>query len=137
MKSKIVYQCDADGHFLGETIADESPLEPGLFLIPAGAVVQAPPAPGENERAKFDGDKWVLVAIPPIMEEEAEAEPPTQAEQIEMLRAIRRDAYRSESDPLKIEAEYDAVTSGTEPNYTAWLAKVAEIKSRYPLPATL
>ncbi|WP_439862279.1 hypothetical protein [Pseudomonas sp. MBLB4136] len=46
----------------------------------------------------------------------------------------RRAAYKAESDPLKIEAEYDAQIAGSEPDYSAWLAKVAEIKARYPLP---
>lgn len=48
--------------------------------------------------------------------------------------AIRQAAYRMESDPLKIEAEHDAIVAGTAPDYSAWLAKVGEIKSRYPLP---
>lgn len=50
------------------------------------------------------------------------------------IRAARLAAYRVESDPLKIEAEYDAQVGGTASNYTSWLAKVAEIKARYPLP---
>ena len=44
----------------------------------------------------------------------------------------RQNAYKTESDPLKIEAEYDAMKNGTEPNYTKWMEKVAEIKARYP-----
>lgn len=52
----------------------------------------------------------------------------------EQVQADRRAAYRLESDPLKVEAEYDGQVNGTEPDYSAWLAKVAEIKQRYPLP---
>ena len=48
--------------------------------------------------------------------------------------AKRRAAYISESDCLKIEAEYDALASGATPDFTAWSNKVAEIKSRYPKP---
>lgn len=48
------------------------------------------------------------------------------------IKAKRLSAYKVESDPLKNEAEYDAIVNGTEPDYTAWLAKVAEIKLRYP-----
>ena len=43
-------------------------------------------------------------------------------------------AYREESDPLKTEAEFDAITVGVEPDDGAWIAKVADIKSRYPMP---
>nr|WP_256667801.1 hypothetical protein [Pseudomonas sp. R-28-1W-6] len=42
-------------------------------------------------------------------------------------------AYRAVSDPLKMEAEHDALITGAEPDYTVWLAKVAEIKARLPL----
>ncbi|MEN1710698.1 hypothetical protein DT380_34445 [Pseudomonas aeruginosa] len=51
--------------------------------------------------------------------------------------AARANAYRLESDPLKTEAEFDAIKAGVEPNYSAWIAKVEEIKARYPLPDQL
>ena len=54
---------------------------------------------------------------------------------LEQVQTQRQAAYVAESDPLKNEAEYDAIVAGTDPDYTAWLAKVAEIKARYPLPA--
>ena len=46
----------------------------------------------------------------------------------------RSQAYIKESDPLKIEAEYDAMKNGIDPDYTKWMEKVAEIKARYPFP---
>ncbi|MNG32459.1 hypothetical protein D3C84_1184770 [compost metagenome] len=51
-----------------------------------------------------------------------------------MVRQARLAAYRAESDPLKNEAEYEALKSDTEPDYSAWLAKVEEIKERHPMP---
>jgi len=60
--------------------------------------------------------------------------PPPSPDTLEQVQAKRQAAYVAESDPLKNEAEYDAVIAGTEPDYTAWLAKVAEIKARLPLP---
>ena|SRR5690554_487013 len=53
---------------------------------------------------------------------------------VEQVQALRRAAYVAESDPLKNEADYDALVNGTEPDYAAWLAAVAAIKARYPLP---
>ena len=53
---------------------------------------------------------------------------------LEQVQAQRQAAYVLESDPLKNEAEYDAIIAGDDPDYTAWLAKVAEIKARLPLP---
>lgn len=55
-------------------------------------------------------------------------------ETADTVSAARRLAYVRESDPLKTEADYDATLGGTTPDYTLWLAKVAEIKQRYPLP---
>ncbi|HEP9171740.1 TPA: hypothetical protein ACVGJ5_007099 [Pseudomonas aeruginosa] len=57
-----------------------------------------------------------------------------QVEQREAIRALRRQAYCTESDPLRLEAEYDAIATGTEPDLAAWVAAVQAIKERYPLP---
>lgn len=61
---KIVYQTDATGHFVGEVVADKSPREVGVFLIPAGCVEVAPPAAiTDHERVWYDG-AWIQVPIP-------------------------------------------------------------------------
>lgn len=61
---KIVYQTDATGHFVGEVVADRSPREVGVFLIPAGCVEVAPPAAiTDHERVWRDG-AWIQVPIP-------------------------------------------------------------------------
>ena len=52
----------------------------------------------------------------------------------EAVMASRRAAYLSESDPLRLEADYDALSQRLEPDYSTWLASVAAIKARYPLP---
>jgi hypothetical protein len=53
---------------------------------------------------------------------------------LETARAQRRTAYQAESDPLRLEIAYDALSQGLEPDYTPWVASVAAIKARYPLP---
>ena len=53
---------------------------------------------------------------------------------LEQIQALRRAAYVAESDPIKNEADYDALVRGTAPDYTAWMAAVEAIKARYPLP---
>jgi len=60
---KIVYQTDQTGAYLGETIAHESPLEPGVYLIPGGCVETAPPETKEGQVAVWDG-VWTLVDLP-------------------------------------------------------------------------
>ncbi len=51
------------------------------------------------------------------------------------VQELRRQAYRTESDPLRLEAEFDAIATGTAPDLSAWMAAVRAIKARYPLPA--
>lgn len=53
---------------------------------------------------------------------------------VECIVVLRRAACAVESDPLKNEVEYDAMINDTEPDCAAWLAAVAAIKERYPLP---
>ena len=48
--------------FLSEGAADESPLEPGVYLMPANATATPPPALKPGEAAIFDGDNWRVVA---------------------------------------------------------------------------
>jgi hypothetical protein len=50
------------------------------------------------------------------------------------IKALRLIAYREQSDNLKLDAEFTAISTGKTADYTAWLAKVAEIKALYPLP---
>ncbi len=69
---KIVSQLDADGYFVGLTTADESPLEPGVFLIPGGAVDVEPPVVPDGHRARWSNG-WAFEAIP---QPEPEPEPP-------------------------------------------------------------
>ena len=60
---KTVYQLDQNGKYIGETIAHESPLEPGIYLIPGGCVETAPPETNKNQVAVWDG-VWTLVDVP-------------------------------------------------------------------------
>lgn len=59
-----IYHYDENGEYHGESEANESPLEPGVYLIPARATDQAPMVPAVGNRARFDGAAWVEEAIP-------------------------------------------------------------------------
>lgn len=127
MNTKTVFQTGDNGVFIGATEADESPLEPGVFLIPGGCVEVAPPAANDNEIQRWTGGGWVVEPRPVEPEQPNEdPEPMT----IEYVQAIRRNAYRSESDPLFMEWQYDQTAEAEQ----AWCDKVIEIKARYPLP---
>lgn len=59
MTTKTVYQCDASGWYLGQTEAHESPLEPGVFHIPAGCVDVEPPDADAPARLRWVAGSWV------------------------------------------------------------------------------
>lgn len=61
----IAYQYDLAGCYQGETVADESPLEPGVYLLPARCTLVAPPAEIPDDRwPRWNGVAWDLVNRP-------------------------------------------------------------------------
>lgn len=65
MSTKTVFQTDRAGLLYGVTTADESPLEPNVFLIPAGAVEVPPPESWPDDRwPRWTGGRWDLVVKP-------------------------------------------------------------------------
>ncbi len=59
---KRVYQTDDAGNLIGDVMADQSPLERNVWLIPAGAVTLAPPLTWPDNRwPRWNGTKWILV----------------------------------------------------------------------------
>ena len=67
-----IYHYDAETlEYVGESIADPSPLEPGVWLIPAHATIIMPEAePNEDEVLVFEDDVWLVkVKEEPIVEE--------------------------------------------------------------------
>lgn len=76
MNFKSVSQLDQNGKFIGATTADESPLEPGVFLIPAGAVDVDPPVVPSGYYAVWNGEgfDFVLTAVEETIEQTPTAE---------------------------------------------------------------
>ena len=65
MSTKPVFQYDLAGMYVGQTEADESPLEPGVFLIPARCVEVAPPEFTGDQWPRWNGAKWELITVSP------------------------------------------------------------------------
>jgi len=70
-----IFHFDENGILLGAGVADPDPLQPGAFLIPAGAVTVAPPAVPEGRRARWNGAAWSLEVVPAPEPEPAPPEP--------------------------------------------------------------
>lgn len=67
-----IYNYDEAGVFVGESVADESPLEVGVFLIPALATEVEPPKPVKGKRAVWNGSAWELQDEPVPFEQTPE-----------------------------------------------------------------
>lgn len=137
MKTKIVFQTDILGFFMGETLADESPLEPGVFHIPAGCVESSPPALNDGERARWSDGSWI---IEKLTSEEldrclSEKELSTM-ESVESARALSyadplngSDRLFSESYRMQIMGE-----DGADEIKSKAVARYKEIQAQYPWP---
>lgn len=78
---KIVSQLDSAGYLVGPVVADESPLEPGVYLVPGGCIDQAPPAVPQGMRARWILGAWQFEAV------SVEPDPEPVPESIEAWRA--------------------------------------------------
>lgn len=62
MAIKTVYNYNPDtGEYLGPETAHESPLEPGVYLLPAHSTETAPPEVGEHQAAVYRDGVWSLI----------------------------------------------------------------------------
>lgn len=58
-----IYNYDSvTGEFITVSQANQSPLEPGVFLVPANATTLPPLKPGPNQAPAFKDGAWTLVA---------------------------------------------------------------------------
>lgn len=122
MTEKIVYQTGFDGVYVGQAVADESPLEPGVFLIPAGCVETPPPQIPAGMAARWVNGKWVLETIPVAPESPPEPKPAVVPLTPEQVKKAFEDAIQLHMDNAARTFGYDdiksAVTYAEEPAVT-------------------
>jgi hypothetical protein len=120
MNQKQVCQLNNEGYFIGVTVADESPLEPGVFLMPFGTVDADVPSIPDGKRAKWNGS-WVFEDLPA---------PPPKLEPPELTYAeLREREYPLPSEYL------DGLVKGDQAQIDAYIAKCLAVKAKYPKPA--
>ena len=90
---KQVIQLDDNGYFTGLTVADLSPLEAGVYLMPAGTVDAEAPTITDSQCAKWDGSAWSVEDIP-VEEPAPEPEPLDPAVEAR----VKRDGLLASSD---------------------------------------
>jgi hypothetical protein len=92
-KTRIAYQCNAQGVYLGETTVQEDPMSPGVYLLPSNATFNAPPTIGSGQQAVFAGDAWTVENIPaPVT---PESKPLTLAQAQALQIAVLTEACRA------------------------------------------
>lgn len=70
-----VFQYNTAGMYIGKTTADISPLEPGVYLIPANSTdIAVPDKWGDDQWPRFSGQGWELIARPTIAQEKTAVE---------------------------------------------------------------
>ena len=117
---KQVIQLDSNGYAIGFSIADESPLEPGAYLIPKNCVDAELPTIPEAKLAKWTGDQFVLEDIPVIIE---------QTTQQELTYYEKREAeYPNIKDQLDM-LYWDKMNQTS-----TWEDSITKIKTKYPKP---
>lgn len=134
MKTKTVFQTDHAGIFIGTTLADESPLERGVFHIPGGCVEIKPPKHSSLEFARWHEGSWVIERIPTPQEEQKR---PATHKEVEADRLLEyadpltgSDRLFSESMRMQIMGE-----AGHEEVRARAIARFEEIQAKYPWPS--
>jgi len=93
-----IYHYNQEGVYVGLGVADESPLEPGVYLIPASSTTSPVPSFSDGQQAVWDGSSWNVQTIP-VVEEPVYT--PTTEELWEILRKLRNQKL-SETDYLAL-----------------------------------
>jgi hypothetical protein len=114
----MFYSASAGGFYSRDICGDKIPADAVQITAELHAELMEGQASGK--RIVADASGHPILQDPP---------PPTAAEIAASVTAARAAAYRDESDPLFFKAQRG------EGTMQEWLAKVEEIKARYPRPA--
>lgn len=122
---KQVIQLDHAGYFAGLTTADESPLEPGVLLIPGGCIEATAPTIPEGQRAKWEG-AWVFEDI--LQQEPTPAPEPVDPTVVRIaeLRGLLA------STDYKVLPDYDNTTEEIKAQRQAWRVEIRALEGTQP-----
>ena len=115
MSKKDVYQTNSEGIYLHTVSAEESPLEPGVYLIPAGCVEVAPPVGQFAPPFKWVNGAWEYGGKPPVIKPPTSL-PPVVPEEMQYMGAIQVHIDNT-AQLLGYDNIQTAVTYADEPAY--------------------
>ena len=116
---KQVIQLDDDGYYVGTTVADESPLEPNVFLMPARTIDASIPSIPDGKRARWNG-AWVFEDIP-----QPDPDPIPDVEELDYA-GKRIQEYPSIFEYI------DGIVNGNQDQVDAYIAACKAVKLKYP-----
>lgn len=129
----FVFSYDEKGFYCGKSVADKSPIEDDVFLIPAYATLIKPLDDKENFTQKFDGEKWNYVPLEDI-EKELNVK-----EDFENLRISKIKAKAGEIIINRYSIVWQLNHPRTDETYKAeyeWIDKIREISNKAELEGT-
>ncbi|WP_143314802.1 hypothetical protein [Clostridium sp. HBUAS56017] len=104
-----IYNYNSEGYFVGASEAAESPLEEGVYLIPANATTIEPPVADKGFIQFFDGITWAVKPIPVEEKKSGSEEVPKNEiavltkENIQLKLSIAEIVEKQEKDKLEIQ----------------------------------
>jgi hypothetical protein len=104
-----IYNYNLEGYFVGVSEADESPLEEGVYLIPANATTLEAPVVDKGYIQFFDGTTWSIKSIPveekkPKLEEVPKSEAEILKEENAQLKlSVAEITEKQEKDKLEMQ----------------------------------
>ena len=131
------------GVFIGVDFAQESPLELGVFLLPAGATFAEPPQVAEGKQAVWGGEAWSVqdIPLPPEPEPTPEPEPfiPEPEPSIPEPVPVTWDTIRIERNYLLTQSDWTQLADAplTQEQKNAWAAyrqALRDVPSHFNLP---
>lgn len=134
--TKIVSQLDAQGYLIGAAVADESPLEPDVFLLPGGCVDAAPIEVPVGKRAKWNGATFDIEDAPAagaqaetstLIPDEADQ---TTLQQIAALEQANPITHRMIRDLTMSVAKIAAAVTGVDPMVNPAVKQIAALEAQ-------
>lgn len=109
---KTVYLFDESGGYLGPYKAQESPLEPGAFIVPTLSTDAPPPALTGGQTAVWNGTIWNVID-PPVI-------PPHVPTPEELAAAAQEAKDLADAQALKADAKFQNLIAKTSAQCINW-----------------